>query len=256
MSTMRVATAVLTLLLTGAGAGATGCGGRPPVPKRGVVEADVGSWTFGRFQPVLDVEVYVGANPAEAFTASYVREEARKRGRIEDADVVNVFVTRYQKAPGVLRETVRFARRLAQEAGYTVEEGKVGGVRSLTITGNGEAWVMWAASRHVVKVGGRNRDSVPAGMVEAYGDRYPSILPSGVLEGALPEPELEAGEGKPVEDPKAPYDPDNPQADVGDVDTEKLDKQIEEKKQRDEEQRKADEAELERQDAERKKKKR
>ncbi len=254
MSTMRVAVVVLTLLLAGLG---PGCGGRPPIPKRGVVESDLGGWKFRRYQPVLDVEVYVGANPAEAYTASYVRDEAEKRGRIEDADLVNVFVTRYQKAPGVLRETVRFARRLAQEAGYTVEEGKVGGVRALTITGNGEAWVMWAASRHVVKVGGRGRDGVPAGMVEAYGDRYPSVLPSGVLEGALPEPELEAGEGKPVEDdPKAPYDPDNPQADVGDVNTDKLDQQIEDKKRRDEEQRKADEAELERQDAERKKKKR
>src|SRR5438132_6680562 len=71
------------------------CGGHPPVPARGVVESDLGAWKFRRFQPVLDVEVWVDGNQAEAFTASYVAEEAEKRGHVEDKDVVSVFVTRY-----------------------------------------------------------------------------------------------------------------------------------------------------------------
>lgn len=181
------------------------------------MEGDVGSWKFRRFQPVLDVEVWVADNKAEAFTASYVRDEAERKGRIEDRDVVSVFVTRYQEERGVLRETVKLARRLAQESGYAVDEGKVGGVRAVTIVGHGEAWVMWAAGKHVVKVGGRGREDVPAGMVEAYGERYPSILPGTVLEGPLPpsggasaQPDDEEGKKKPH---KAPYDPSSPRPD-------------------------------------------
>jgi hypothetical protein len=189
--------------------GVGGCAGRASVPKRGVVEGDVGSWKFRRFQPVLDVEVWVPDNNAEAFTASYVRDAAERRGRIEDKDVVSVFVTRYQRVGGVLRETVRLVRRLAQEEGYLVDEGKVGGVRAVSITGHGEAWVMWAAGKYVVKVGGRGRDEVPEGVVTAYGDRYPSVMPGGVLEGPLPG---SSADPKPGNGP-AQYDPKNPSPD-------------------------------------------
>lgn len=206
------------------------CGGRPPVPKRGVVEQDLGEWKFRRFQPVLDVEVWVEDNKAEAFTASYVREEAEKRGRIDDKDLVNVFVTRYVRDEGVLREAVKFARRLASEGGYTVDEGKVGGVRAVTITGNHEAWVMWASKLHVVKVGGRNLDRVPEGMVESYGDRYPSVFPRTVLEGPLPgnEPVIEKREGE----EEQPYDPNNPRPDWDKYDADEADQKIEDAKQR------------------------
>lgn len=218
MSARRAwAATAITLAIAIASLFGAACGGRPPVPRRGVVEGDLGSWKFRRFQPVLDVEVWVADNKAEAFTASYVRDEAERKGRIEDRDVVSVFVTRYQEERGVLRETVKLARRLAQESGYAVDEGKVGGVRAVTIVGHGEAWVMWAAGKHVVKVGGRGREDVPAGMVEAYGERYPSILPGTVLEGPLPpsggassQPDDEEGKKKP---PKAPYDPSSPRPD-------------------------------------------
>ena len=35
------------------------CGGRPAQPKRGVLEKGIGSWSFGRYQHLLDVEVWV-----------------------------------------------------------------------------------------------------------------------------------------------------------------------------------------------------
>jgi hypothetical protein len=183
------------------------CGSRPPPPPRGVVEGDLGGWKFRRFQPVLDVEVWVPDNRAEAFTATYVRDEAEKRGRLGDTDLVSVFVTRYEKDDGIQRETVKFVRRLASEAGYQVDESVVGGVRAVTILGHGEAWVLWASPRHVVKVGGRGRDDVPESVVERYGERYPSALASGVLEGPLPAgPEAPAGGD-------VPYDPDSPAPD-------------------------------------------
>ena len=208
---------------------ASACGGRPPVPRRGVVEADLGSWKFRRFQgPLLDVEVWIDGNKGESFSASYITNEAEKRGHIEDKDLVNVTVTRYEKPEGVVRETVKLVRRLAQEKGYQVDETKIEGVRALTITGPAEAWVMWPSTKYVVKVGGQGRTSVPASMVESYGDRFPSKLPGGSLEGPLPPgPEAKPKTGEEVEEK---YDPANPKANLDNYDPSKVkipEKQIE-----------------------------
>ena len=189
---------------------ASACGGHPPVPKRGVVEADLGGWKFRRFQELLDVEVWVEGNKAEAYSASYITADAEKRGRIEDKDLVNVFVTRYASPEGVVRATVKLARRLAADGGYQVEEDKIAGARTLTITGRGETWVMWPSDKHVVKVGGRGRSDVPKAMIESYVDRYPSRLPGGALEGALPP----GPEDAPKAVPKQEYDATNPRPDV------------------------------------------
>ena len=197
--------------------GVAACGGHPSPPPRGVVEADLGAWKFRRFQPVLDVEVWVENNKAEAFTASYVSDTAERTGHIADKDVVNVFVTRYTNDDGVLRETVKLARRLAAEQGYQVDESKIGGIRTLTINGHNESWVLWAAKRYVVKVGGRGRDSVPSAVVASYADRFPSVLPGGVLEGPLP-PGPDSDKPK---DEKQPYDPNNPTPDLDKYDPKK-----------------------------------
>lgn len=198
-----------------------GCGGSPPIPKRGVVEADLGSWKFRRFQgPLLDVEVWIEGNKGEAFSASYITSDAEKRGHIDDKDLVNVTVTRYEKPEGVVRETVKLVRRLAQEKGYQVDETKIEGVRALSIVGPGEAWVMWPSTKHVVKVGGQGRTNVPSSMVESYGDRYPSKLPGGSLEGALPP----GPEDKPKKTDEASekYDPKNPKANLDHYDPDKV----------------------------------
>jgi len=198
---------------------AVACGGRPPVPRRGVVETDLGAWKFRRFQgPLLDVEVWVEGNKAEANSASYITADAEQRGRINDKDLVNVFVTRYERPDGVVRATVKFARRLAQEGGYQVEEDKIAGARTLTITGRGEAWVLWPSQLHVVKVGGRGRTDVPAAMVANYVDRYPSQLPGGALEGALPPGPDDA----PRKLDQPAYDATNPHPDLDHYDPGKV----------------------------------
>jgi hypothetical protein len=198
-----------------------GCGGHPPVPTRGVVEADLGSWKFRRFQgPLLDVEVWVEGNKAEAYSASYITADAEKRGRIEDRDLVNVFVTRYASPEGVVRAMVKLARRLAADNGYQVEDAKIAGARALSITGRGEAWVMWPSSRYVVKVGGRGRTDVPASMVEPYVDRYPSQLPGGSLEGPLPPGRDEPPATHKLDRPA--YDPSNPRPDAERYDPNKV----------------------------------
>src|ERR1041385_5148077 len=97
-------------LLVAAVLGVLGCGGHPPIPPHGVIEGDLGSWKFRRFQPLLDVEVWVEGNKAEAYSASYAAAAAENRGHLDDKDVVNVLVTRYETADGVVRATVKLAR--------------------------------------------------------------------------------------------------------------------------------------------------
>lgn len=185
------------------------CGGRPPPPKRGVAESAIDDWQFRRFQEVLDVEVWVPDNRAVAYAGTYVHGAAEHAGKLRDDDVVNVFVTRYQRDDGVVRATVKFVRRLAQEAGYTVDEDRVEGVRLVRLSGNGELWAMWSSRGHVVKVGGRGRSGLPSGVIAWYGERYPSTLPAGSLEGPLP-----AGpDERPPADPDQPYDPNSPTPD-------------------------------------------
>ncbi len=98
----------------------SGCGGHTSrSPKRGVVEGDLGGWKFRRFQgPLLDVEVWIEGNKAEAYTASYITEDAEKRGHIEDKDVVNVFVTALREA-----RRRRCARPSSSSAGSPPEKG-------------------------------------------------------------------------------------------------------------------------------------
>ena len=154
-------------------------------PKRGVVEADLGAWKFRRFQPVLDVEVWVEDNKAEAFTASYVAEDAEKRGPRRGQGRRQRFCYALREGRRrVARDRKARAPARGRAGGYQVDETKIGGARALTINGHGEAWVMWAAKKHVVKVGGRGREDVPDAMVASYADRYPSVLPGGALEGA------------------------------------------------------------------------
>lgn len=163
-----------------------GCGGVPKPPVRGVIESNLPGWDFRRYQKVLDVEVWVAHNPAVAHTASYARAAAERRGRLRDEDVVSAFVTRYRNRHGILRALILFAHRLAQESGYRVTETSIGGVRLIRVTGRGEAWALWPSTRHVVKIGGPGRESIPAEVVKAYGSRYPSGLSAGALEGPLP----------------------------------------------------------------------
>jgi len=185
------------------------CGGRPPAPKRGVVEKDVGSWLFRRYQKVLDIEVYIPKNRGVGHTASYVRKSAEKRGHLDETDIVNAVVMRYDTNAGVLRQLIMFARRLAQESGYTVEEKSISGTRVIWVKGHGEMWALWAAKRHVVKVGGRAVRSIPPSLVETYAERYPSKLKSGALEAPLPAraaPTKKKGK-------KDKYDPSSPSPD-------------------------------------------
>lgn len=184
------------------------CGGAS-VPERGVLESNLDSWRFRRYQKLLDVEVWVPGNAAVGHTATYVRKDAERAGRLEAGDLASAFVTRYDDDRGILRALLEFVQRLDDDAGYEVGMRSLGGVDVISVTGQGEAWALWYADRHVIKVGGRDLFEVPEELVERYGERYPTRLDSGSLDRPLPPEEEppEPGESD------TPYDPDNPTPD-------------------------------------------
>jgi hypothetical protein len=162
------------------------CGGGQKPPPRGVIERDIDSWKFRRYQQFLDLEVWIEDNPAVMHSASYVPRAAWKRGKVSDRDVVNAVITRYEHDRAIVAELVKFVRRLAKERGYIVEEVRLRGVRLFSVVGHGEAWVLWPAAGHVVKIGGRAIDKVPEALISSYGKPYPSRLTPGALEGPVP----------------------------------------------------------------------
>jgi hypothetical protein len=187
------------------------CGGAQPPPRRGILESNVASWRFRRYQKLLDVEVWVANNPAVGHTGTYVRKDAEREGRVAPETIASTFVTRYEQDRGILRALIEFVQRLENDAGYEVEIQSPGGVLVISITGQGESWALWYSHEHIIKVGGRGLESIPEELVEAYGERYPSRLTSDVLDRPLP-PEESTGSAGPAEDDAA-YDPENPTPD-------------------------------------------
>lgn len=163
-------------------AAALACGGRLAIPERRVIEGDIDGWRYRRYQKVVDVEVEVAGNSGRGHIASYAREHALAAGRLAEGDVVSAFVTEYQKRDGVRPALVGFARRLAQDSGYRVEERHVGGQRVIEVSRPGESWAFWTSGAYLIKVGGPGVAAAPPAVVEAYGRHYPSELPREALE--------------------------------------------------------------------------
>ena len=179
-----MARVVGVIALCGLGVAASGCGGSS-LPPRGVIEADVSSWEFRRYQKVLDIEVWVPDNPAVAHTASYVAHDAARGGELGPDDVVSAVVTRFERADGVGEAVVELVGRLARESGYRVRVVAAARGMAIEIHGRGEAWMMWASTAYVVKVGGRGRSAVPSEVVSAYARHYPSTLDDAEVDAYL-----------------------------------------------------------------------
>lgn len=144
-----------------------GCG--PSIPARYVVERDIGSLSYRRYQRVLDVEFPVEGNDATGHTATYVRRSSRG-----EVPYVNVFVTAYASAPGLTAEIRRQVRTLGS---YEVSVADVGGGRAWSLDGgDGDRWVVWVSGSHVVKVGGVADEALVRSVVSEYMGVYPSDL--------------------------------------------------------------------------------
>jgi hypothetical protein len=143
-----------------------GCGQqRPP---RYVIEQDVAGYHYRRYQQVADVELPVPENPAVGHTATYVRGG-------EPVQVLPVFVTSYERAPG-LGENVR--QQLRAMDAYQLEVKKLGRANVWELRGeSGDVWLLWISGKELVKIGAPNGDPrVPPEVASAYLSVYPSDL--------------------------------------------------------------------------------
>ena len=173
------------------------CG--PKLPPRYVVESDVGSYKFRRYQQVLDVEIGIEGNPAVGHTATYVRGG-------KTIHVVPVFITVYQHARG-LTETVR--QSLRAMSGYDFEVAKLAGEYVYRMRAAGaDHWVLWVSATHVVKLGAPEGETeVPEELLELYLDKYPSDLDD---KGKARDGVASAGAAEGAEATPAPQDAPGP----------------------------------------------
>jgi hypothetical protein len=145
---------------------AMGCGQqRPP---RYVIEKDVAGYHYRRYQQVTDIELPIPENPAVGHTATYVRGG-------ESVQVLPVFVTSYERAPG-LAESVR--QRLRSMDEYQLGVKKVGRENVWQMRGeSGDVWLLWISGKELVKIGAPNgAPQVPDEVANAYLAVYPSDL--------------------------------------------------------------------------------
>lgn len=137
-------------------------------PPRYVIESDVAGYRYGRYQKVLDVELPVPGNPAVGHTATYVRGG-------EPVQIVPVFITAYEHAPG-LTESVR--ERLRELDAYAFGVRKIARENTWELRGeSGDVWLLWVSGQQLVKIGApEGEPRVPGEIAEAYLDVYPSDL--------------------------------------------------------------------------------
>lgn len=139
------------------------------LPKRFVVEQDLGDQVFRRYQQVLDVEFPVEGNAAEGHTATYIR-------RTDDQDVrfTTAFVTVYAKPAGLAAE---IKARIGTLSTYDVKVRELAGEYVWWLDGGEDRWAVWVSGRYVVKLGAPpGKKKIPEDVLEAYLDLYPSDL--------------------------------------------------------------------------------
>lgn len=139
----------------------------PQVPERYVIEKDVATFQYRRYQQVLQVELPVEGNPAIAHTATYVRGG-------ETILIAPVVLTTYEHASG-LAESLR--QRLRSMEDYTFEVRKLSGSYVWHLQGADDVWVLWVSGPYLVKLGApEGQSQVPEPLLEAYLKQYPSAL--------------------------------------------------------------------------------
>ena len=159
-----------------------------------MVEQDLGAWSFRRFQHVLDIEMPVVDNPAQGFTATYIRREGAPS---EPLAYATAFVTVYRDAPG-LTASVRPQVRALTTYDVTIAD-RGGGRHWLLDGGAGDRWALWVSGPHLVRVGGSEElEEVPEEVLAAYMARYPSDLDEhGRARDGSPSAGPSPGSGRP-----------------------------------------------------------
>jgi len=153
-------------VLSAAVAIACACGS--DLPARYVIERDVGSFRYRRYQKTLGVEFVVPDNPAQGHTATYL---LRSGARVS---VATAFVTVYTRAPALAAEV---RERLQALSRYRLTVQELGGDHAWVLDGGpDERWAVWVSGRYVIKLGAPVGERFPEGLVDEYMAAYPSDL--------------------------------------------------------------------------------
>ena len=146
---------------------AVGCASGPP--PRYVIERDLGTFAYRRYQKSFDIEVPIAGNQATGHTASYLQ-----RNPSRDVEVATAFVTVYTHARSLAAE-VRAA--LQKLGGYTLTPSEVAAEWVWVLEAPGrERWCVWVSGARLVKLGAQAGRPFPDVIVRAYLDLYPSDL--------------------------------------------------------------------------------
>lgn len=175
------------------------------LPQRYVIERDLGSYHYRRYQETLEAELPIAGNPAHGHTAAYLRRNAH------GVDAISAFVTVYAR-PAQLTETLR--AMLAELPGYELRTETIAGQHTWLLASSSEAsfWI-WPSGQFVVKLGAPAGHQIPEEIAEPYVELYPSDLDSfgharegAASGGALPDAE-EANPPKPTQSSNNPGRP-------------------------------------------------
>jgi hypothetical protein len=156
------------------------------LPARYVIEHDLGSYAFRRYQKSLEIEIPIHDNTATGHTAAYLR-----RTNQSEVTVITAFVTVYEHAKALAAEA---RAGLGTLAGYTLTTGELFGEHVwLLASGAKEHWCIWVSENRIVKIGAPVGSEFPQEIIDAYVDLYPSDLDE---HGVAQEDALSTGPAK------------------------------------------------------------
>ena len=140
------------------------------LPQRYVIERDLGSYHYRRYQETLEAELPIAGNHAHGHTAAYLRRNTK------GVDAISAFVTVYER-PAQLTETLR--AELAELPGYELRTVTIAGHYAWALASGSETsfWI-WTSGQFVVKLGAPAGQQVPDEIAEPYAQLYPSDLDS------------------------------------------------------------------------------
>lgn len=144
------------------------CGGS--LPQRYVIERDLGSYHYRRYQETLEAELPIAGNRAHGHTAAYLRRTE------QGVAAITAFVTVYER-PAKLTETLR--AELAELPGYELRTETIAGQYAWLLGAHSEtSFWLWTSGQFVVKLGAPAGQRIPDDIAEPYAALYPSDLDS------------------------------------------------------------------------------
>lgn len=146
---------------------AVGCASS--LPPRYVIERDLGTFAYRRYQKSFDIEVPIAGNQATGHTASYLQ-----RSHSGEVEVATAFVTVYAHARSLAAEARAALQKLG---GYTLTPSELAGEWVWLLDAQGrERWCVWVSGARLVKLGVQAGRPFPDPIVRAYLELYPSDL--------------------------------------------------------------------------------